>query len=879
MKKFVYSFNEGSKQMRDLLGEKGANLAEMSRIGLPVPFGFTITTEACSRYYEENKTIADDIRAEIAEKIRDLEHVTGKTFGSRENPLLVSVRSGAAVSMPGMMDTVLNLGLNDESTEGLALLTGSRRFALDSYRRFIQMFGDVVLGIPKAKFDRIFDGQKAKTHAKFDVDLTSEDLEAVIRAYRKMVEAESGKPFPQDPKQQLLAAIQAVFRSWNNDRAILYRRLNGIPAKIGTAVNVQSMVFGNMGAASGTGVAFTRNPVTGENKIYGEFLVNAQGEDVVTGIRTPLGIEKMVDYFPEAYKSFIRIAELLEKHYKDMQDMEFTIENHKLYMLQTQSGKRTAQAAVKIAVDMVQEELIDKKTAITRIEPQQIDQLLHPTFEPAQVAAAHVIAKGLAASPGAGCGKLCFTAEDAEAAAAKGQKVLLVREETSPEDLVGMVVAEGILTARGGMTSHAAVVARGMGKCCVAGCSDIRVSETERTLTTADGRVYHENDYLSLNGNTGEVYTERLKTVAPTLSGDFETVMEWADELRELKVRANADNPRDARQALEFGAEGIGLCRTEHMFFAEERIPAIRRMILADTPEEEAEALEAIRPLQQKDFKELFLVMGDRPVTIRLLDPPLHEFLPQTKAEIAEVAEMMGVSVEKLEAKASELREINPMLGHRGCRLAVTSPAIAMMQTEAIIGAALEVKQETGNDLVPEIMIPLVDSEAELKNVKRTIVQTAQRCIREADIPLSYLVGSMVETPRAALIADELARDAEFFSFGTNDLTQMTYGLSRDDTGKLIETYQKREIFQDDPFRTLDTDGVGKLIEMAVKLGRQTRPKIKLGICGEQGGDPKTVQFCYQIGLQYVSCSPFRVPVARLAAAQAAVRAEQDANE
>ena len=879
MKKFVYSFNEGSKQMRDLLGEKGANLAEMSRIGLPVPFGFTITTEACSRYYEENKTIADDIRAEIAEKIRDLEHVTGKTFGSRENPLLVSVRSGAAVSMPGMMDTVLNLGLNDESTEGLALLTGSRRFALDSYRRFIQMFGDVVLGIPKAKFDRIFDGQKAKTHAKFDVDLTSEDLEAVIRAYRKMVEAESGKPFPQDPKQQLLAAIQAVFRSWNNDRAILYRRLNGIPAKIGTAVNVQSMVFGNMGDASGTGVAFTRNPVTGENKIYGEFLVNAQGEDVVTGIRTPLGIEKMVDFFPEAYKSFIRIAELLEKHYKDMQDMEFTIENHKLYMLQTQSGKRTAQAAVKIAVDMVQEELIDKKTAITRIEPQQIDQLLHPTFEPAQVAAAHVIAKGLAASPGAGCGKLCFTAEDAEAAAAKGQKVLLVREETSPEDLVGMVVAEGILTARGGMTSHAAVVARGMGKCCVAGCSDIRVSETERTLTTADGRVYHENDYLSLNGNTGEVYTERLKTVAPTLSGDFETVMEWADELRELKVRANADNPRDARQALEFGAEGIGLCRTEHMFFAEERIPAIRRMILADTPEEEAEALEAIRPLQQKDFKELFLVMGDRPVTIRLLDPPLHEFLPQTKAEIAEVAEMMGVSVEKLEAKASELREINPMLGHRGCRLAVTSPAIAMMQTEAIIGAALEVKQETGNDLVPEIMIPLVDSEAELKDVKRTIVQTAQRCIREADIPLSYLVGSMVETPRAALIADELARDAEFFSFGTNDLTQMTYGLSRDDTGKLIETYRKREIFQDDPFRTLDTDGVGKLIEMAVKLGRQTRPKIKLGICGEQGGDPKTVRFCYQIGLQYVSCSPFRVPVARLAAAQAAVRAEQDANE
>lgn len=878
MKKFVYSFNEGSKEMRELLGGKGANLAEMSRIGLPVPFGFTVTTEACSRYYEENKTIADDIRAEIAEKIQDLEHVTGKTFGSKENPLLVSVRSGAAVSMPGMMDTILNLGLNDESTEGLALLTGSRRFALDSYRRFIQMFGDVVLGIPKTKFDRIFDGQKEKAHAKFDVDLTSEDLEAVIRAYRQMVEAESGKPFPQDPKQQLLAAIQAVFRSWNNDRAILYRRLNGIPSSIGTAVNVQSMVFGNMGDTSGTGVAFTRDPATGENKIYGEFLVNAQGEDVVAGIRTPLGIEKMADCFPEAYKSFTRIAELLEKHYKDMQDMEFTIENNKLYMLQTRNGKRTAQAAVKIAVDMVQEGLIDKKTAITRIEPQQIDQLLHPTFEPAELAAAQMIAKGLAASPGAGCGRLCFTAEDAEAAAAKGQKVLLVREETSPEDLAGMVAAEGILTARGGMTSHAAVVARGMGKCCVAGCSDIRVSEAERTLTTADGEVYREGDFLSLNGNTGEVYAGRLKTVVPTLSGDFETVMEWADELRELKVRANADNPRDARQALEFGAEGIGLCRTEHMFFEEERIPAIRRMILADTPEEEAEALEAIRPFQQKDFKELFLVMGDRPVTIRLLDPPLHEFLPQTKAEIAEVAELMGVSIEKLEAKVSELHEINPMLGHRGCRLAVTSPAIAVMQTEAIIGAALEVKQETGSDLVPEIMIPLVGSEAELKDVKQTIVQTAQHCIREAGIPLDYLIGTMVETPRAAITADEIAKEAEFFSFGTNDLTQMTYGLSRDDTGKLIETYMKREILKDDPFRTLDTDGVGKLVEMAVKLGRQTRPKIKLGICGEHGGDPKTIQLCHQIGLQYVSCSPFRVPIARLAAAQAAVQAEQDAN-
>ncbi len=879
MKKYVYSFNEGSKDMRDLLGGKGANLAEMSRIGLPVPFGFTVTTEACSRYYEEDRTIAEDIRADIAAKLEDLEHVTGKNFGSKENPLLVSVRSGAAVSMPGMMDTILNLGLNDESAEGLAALTGSRRFALDSYRRFIQMFGDVVLEIPKTKFDAIFDGQKKKSHAAYDVDLTSEDLEAIIRAYQQLVETESGRPFPQDPKEQLMAAIQAVFRSWNNDRAVLYRKLNDIPSSIGTAVNVQSMVFGNMGETSGTGVAFTRNPATGENTLYGEFLVNAQGEDVVAGIRTPQGIEKMAERFPEAYKSFAKIAELLEKHYKDMQDMEFTIENNKLYMLQTRSGKRTAQAAVKIAVDMVQEGLIDKKTAITRIEPQQIDQLLHPTFDPAELAGAQVIAKGLAASPGAGCGRLCFTAEEAETLAAKGQKALLVREETSPEDLAGMVAAEGILTARGGMTSHAAVVARGMGKCCVAGCASIRVNEAARTLTTADGKTYQAGDYLSVNGSTGEVYDGRLRTIIPTLSGDFETIMEWADELRELKIRTNADNPRDARQALAFGAEGIGLCRTEHMFFDEARIPAIRRMILADTPEEEMEALEAIRPLQQQDFKEIFLAMGDRPVTIRLLDPPLHEFLPQSAAEIAEVAALMEVSVEKIAAKVTELHEINPMLGHRGCRLAITSPAIAVMQTEAIIGAALEVKKETGAELVPEIMIPLVNSEAELKYVKHIVTRTAEDCIRKSGVSLDYLIGTMVETPRAALTADEIAKDAEFFSFGTNDLTQMTFGLSRDDTGKLIETCMQKDILEADPFRTLDTGGVGKLLEMAVKLGKQTRPKIKLGICGEHGGDPKTIAFCHQIGLHYVSCSPFRVPIARLAAAQAAVRAEEAQGE
>ena len=873
MKKYVYSFNEGDKGMKDLLGGKGANLAEMTKIGLPVPFGFTITTEACNRYYDENRTLADDVVEAVYEKIEELENVTGKKFGSDENPLLVSVRSGAVISMPGMMDTILNLGLNDRSVEGLAALTGNRRFAMDSYRRFIQMFGDVVLGIPKAEFDRVFDGRKEEKGVKFDVDLTAEDLEAVIAGYKEIVMSHTGKDFPQDPKEQLLEAVKAVFRSWNNDRAILYRKLNGIPGDLGTAVNVQSMVFGNMGDTSGTGVAFTRNPSTGENKIFGEFLVNAQGEDVVAGVRTPLDIDKMAEAFPDCYKGFVKIAELLEKHYKDVQDMEFTVERNKLYMLQTRNGKRTAQAAVKIAVDMVEEGLIDKKTAITRLSPEQIDQLLHPAFDAAELAASAPVATGLAASPGAACGQVCFTAQTAAEAAAQGRKVLLVREETSPEDLAGMVAAEGILTARGGMTSHAAVVARGMGKCCVAGCSEIRVSEAEKKITLPDDTVVSEGEYISIDGSTGRVYRGQIRTVEPEVSGDFATLMSWADEIRELKVRANADNPKDAAQALAFGAEGIGLCRTEHMFFDEERIPAIRRMILADTHEAKMEALKVLKPFQQGDFKAIFKVMGDRPVTIRLLDPPLHEFLPQDKEDIEELAEIMGVSFEKLNAKVAELHELNPMLGHRGCRLAVTHPEIAVMQTEAIIDAAIEVSQEDNIDIIPEIMIPLVGSKAEFAAVKKVVVETADRCIRDAGADMEYMVGTMIETPRAALTADAIASEAEFFSFGTNDLTQMTFGFSRDDTGKLIEEYVNQGIMEYDPFTSLDTEGVGKLVEMAVSMGRQTRPNLKLGICGEHGGDPRTIELCHSIGLNYVSCSPFRVPAARLSAAQAAVKA------
>ena len=870
--KIVYSFNEGSKEMKGLLGGKGANLAEMTRIGLPVPFGFTITTEACNKYYEDGRKITQEVVDAIYEKLADLEQVTGKTFGSTENPLLVSVRSGAVISMPGMMDTILNLGLNDDSVEGLAKRTGNRRFAMDSYRRFIQMFGDVVQEISKEKFDKIFDGQKEKRGVKFDVELTAEDLEEVIAGYKELVKAETGKEFPQDPREQLIEAVKAVFRSWMNDRAILYRKLNGISGSLGTAVNVQSMVFGNMGDDSGTGVAFTRSPSTGEKKIFGEFLVNAQGEDVVAGVRTPLNIDEMEKAFPEAYNDFVRIANLLEKHYKDTQDMEFTVEDGKLYMLQTRNGKRTAQAAVKIAVDMVEEGLIDKETAVTRLEPQQIDQLLHPMFEAGELKKAKNVAKGLPASPGAASGHIYFTAEEATEAAAKGEKVLLVRAETSPEDLAGMVAAEGILTARGGMTSHAAVVARGMGKCCVAGCSEAKVDEAAKALTFDSGASYKEGDVISIDGSTGAVYDGAVKTVEPDVSGDFATLMKWADEIRTLKVRTNADNPRDAKQAVDFGCEGIGLCRTEHMFFEEERIPAIRRMIVAETPEERQEALEIIRPFQQGDFKEMYKVLEDRPMTVRLLDPPLHEFLPQTEAEIRELANTMDMSYEKLQDIVDDLHEQNPMLGTRGCRLAVLYPEIAVMQTEAIIGAAIEVKNECGFDIVPEIMIPLVGEVKELNFVKERVVETADRMIAEAGVEMRYMVGTMIEIPRACLTADEIAKEAEFFSFGTNDLTQMTLGFSRDDTGKLLEYYVDKGIYEDDPFKTLDVNGVGKLIEMSVKLGKQARPNIKLGICGEHGGDPKTIEFCHKVGLTYVSCSPFRVPIARLAAAQAAIR-------
>ena len=871
MKKFVYSFNEGSKDMKDLLGGKGANLAEMTKIGLPVPFGFTVTTEACNRYYDEGKKIGDDIVASIFEKLEELENTTGKKFGDVENPLLVSVRSGAKISMPGMMDTILNLGLNDQTVEGLAALTENPRFAYDSYRRFIQMFGDVVMEIAKTKFDAIFDAKKEEHGYEFDVDLTTEDLKEIIVGYKALVKEEMGRDFPQEPKDQLMEAIMAVFRSWNNDRAILYRQLNEIPDSIGTAVNVQSMVFGNMGETSGTGVAFTRSPVNGEKAIFGEFLVNAQGEDVVAGIRTPQPIAEMAQAFPEVYTEFTRIAELLEKHYTDMQDMEFTVERNKLFMLQTRNGKRTAPAAVKIAVDMQSEGLIDKETAVMRIEPAQIDQLLHPMFDAEELKEAEKLTKGLPASPGAATGQIYFNASDAETAVANGAKAILVRLETSPEDLAGMVAAEGILTARGGMTSHAAVVARGMGKCCVSGCAEIKVDEEAKELTIGE-YVFKEGDYISLDGTAGDVLKGQIKTVPPELSGDFAEIMSWADEIRTLKIRTNVDNPRDAKQAVEFGAEGIGLCRTEHMFFEEERIPAVRRMILADSEEERREALKFLLPYQKGDFKGIYEAMGDRPVTIRLLDPPLHEFLPHTDEEIKALSEQIGVPYEKLAKKTQELHEFNPMLGHRGCRLAVTYPEIAEMQAEAIIMAAIEVRKEQGLDIIPEIMIPLVGMRKELADVKATVVKTVEAVMEREGVKFDYLIGTMIEIPRAALTADEIAEEAEFFSFGTNDLTQMTFGFSRDDTGKIIKEYREKGIFDDDPFQSIDQVGVGKLVKMAVELGKQTRPSIKLGICGEHGGDPKSIEFCNAVGLQYVSCSPFRVPIARLAAAQAAIK-------
>ena len=871
MGKFVYSFNEGSKDMRDLLGGKGANLAEMTKIGLPVPFGFTISTDACKDYLNKGGMLDDEIVREVYEHLDELEQVMGKKFGDIENPLLVSVRSGAPVSMPGMMDTILNLGLNDDSVKGLAAKTGNERFAYDSYRRFIQMFGDVVMEIPKSKFDQIFDGRKKEVGAEYDVDLKTEDLKVIIEGYKELVKAELGREFPQNPKDQLMEAIQAVFRSWNNERAILYRKLNNISASLGTAVNVQSMVFGNTGENSGTGVAFTRSPVNGENKIFGEFLVNAQGEDVVAGIRTPQPIDQMKESFPDVYGKFEDIARILEDHYKDMQDMEFTVEEGKLFMLQTRNGKRTAEAAVKVAVDMVNEEKIDKETAIMRIAPEQIDQLLHPAFDAEELKKHTPIGKGLPASPGAACGEIVFSADDAAVAKEAGKKVVLVREETSPEDLAGMVAAEGILTARGGMTSHAAVVARGMGKCCVAGCHDITVYEEEKYMEI-HGVKYHEGDMISINGTDGSVYAAEIATKAPELSGNFGTIMKWEDEIRTIGVSTNADNPRDAKQAVQFGAEGIGLCRTEHMFFEEERIPKIRRMILADTEEERREALAGLLPYQKGDFKGLYETMAGKPVTIRLLDPPLHEFLPKNEEDMKELSEQFGIPLEKIKTKTIELHEFNPMLGHRGCRLAVTYPEIAEMQTEAIITAALEVKKETGIDIKPEIMVPLVGIPNELKNVKKTIDETAERCFEQAGERLNYMVGTMIEIPRAALVADEIAEDAEFFSFGTNDMTQMGFGFSRDDTGKIIREYVEKGVLEEDPFQVLDQRGVGKLVKMAAEEGRKTRPNIKLGICGEHGGNPKTIDFCHRLGLNYVSCSPFRVPIARLAAAQAAIR-------
>ena len=871
-KKYVYLFSEGDASMRDLLGGKGANLAEMTKLGLPVPQGFTVTTEACTRYYQDGKTIAPEIVEQIYEYMAKLEEITRKKFGDPTNTLLVSVRSGARVSMPGMMDTILNLGLNDETVEGLAKATNNERFAYDSYRRFIQMFSDVVMGIDKNKFEAILDEVKEENGAKFDTDLTAENLKEVVKRFKELYKKEMGVDFPQDPKEQLLEAVKAVFRSWDNPRAIVYRRLNDIPSDWGTAVNVQSMVFGNMGNDSGTGVAFTRNPATGEKALFGEFLMNAQGEDVVAGIRTPQPISTLKETMPEVYNQFVEIAEKLEKHYKDMQDIEFTIEKGKLYILQTRNGKRTAQAALKVAVDLVAEGLIDEKTAVLRVDPKQLDQLLHPTFEPKALKAAKPVAKGLPASPGAASGKVYFTAGEAvEAAKARGEKVILVRTETSPDDIEGMSVAQGILTTRGGMTSHAAVVARGMGTACVVGCGDAKIDEQAKVMRIGDIEV-HEGDYISIDGSTGNVYIGEIKTVTPEITGDFATLMRWADKYRKLKVKTNADIPRDAKVAVQFGAEGIGLCRTEHMFFDEDRIPAMREMIVSKTEEQRRKALEKLLPMQRSDFEGLFEVMGDFPVTIRLLDPPLHEFLPHKDEEIKELAENMGITFEELKSTVESLKEFNPMLGHRGCRLAVTYPEIAEMQTRAIIEAAINVKKRTGKDVKPQIMIPLVGELKELKYLKDIIVKVADEVIKENNVEIKYLVGTMIEVPRAALTADQIAKEAEFFSFGTNDLTQMTFGFSRDDAGKFLETYYEKKIYEFDPFAKLDQEGVGKLVEMGTKLGKQTRPDLEVGICGEHGGDPSSIEFCHKIGLDYVSCSPYRVPIARLAAAQAAIK-------
>lgn len=870
-KKYVYLFSEGDETMKNLLGGKGANLAEMTKLGIPVPQGFIVTTEACNKYYEDGKKISDVIIEEIQENIKKLEETTGKEFGSLENPLLVSVRSGARVSMPGMMDTILNLGLNDTSVEVMAKLTNNPRFAYDSYRRFIQMFSDVVMGVEKRLFENLIDEMKEARGVHFDTDLTADDLKELVGKYKELYKKEKGEDFIQDPKKQLIEAVTAVFRSWDNPRAIVYRRLNDIPGEWGTAVNVQQMVFGNKGETSGTGVAFSRNAATGEKEIYGEYLMNAQGEDVVAGIRTPLPIAKLEEQNPAIYKQFMDIVHTLENHYRDMQDMEFTIEEGVLYFLQTRNGKRTAQAALKIAVDLVEEGMLTKEQAILKVEPKQLDSLLHPTFDTAEIKKSTAIAKGLPASPGAACGKISFTAEEAKERAAAGEKVVLVRLETSPEDIEGMIAAEGILTVRGGMTSHAAVVARGMGTCCVAGCGTLKVNEEEKTLEV-DGKVYTTEDYISIDGSTGNVYGEAIDTVTPEISGHFATFMAWADEIRALKIRTNADSPRDTKQAVEFGAEGIGLCRTEHMFFAEDRIMAVREMIVAKNEEERRAALEKLLPMQREDFIGIYEELEERPATIRFLDPPLHEFLPHTDEEIEELAKTMGLTFEELKNTVESLHEFNPMMGHRGCRLAVSYPEIAEMQTRAVIEAAIEVKKNKGYNIVPEIMIPLVGDIKELKFVKDIVVRTAETVMEEKETKLDYLVGTMIEIPRAAVTADEIAKEAEFFSFGTNDLTQMTFGFSRDDAAKFLNDYYERKVYEQDPFAKLDQNGVGQLVKMAAEKGRATRPNIKLGICGEHGGDPSSIEFCHNVGLNYVSCSPFRVPVARLAAAQAQVK-------
>ena len=873
-KKYVYLFSEGDATMRNLLGGKGANLAEMTRLGMPVPQGFTITTEACTQYYEDGKQINKEIQDEIFEYIAKMEEITGKKFGDKENPLLVSVRSGARASMPGMMDTILNLGLNEEVVETLAKKSGNPRWAWDCYRRFIQMYSDVVMEVGKKYFEQLIDKMKEEKGVKLDVELTAEDLKELANEFKAEYKSKIGEEFPTDPTEQLMGAVKAVFRSWDNPRANVYRRDNDIPYSWGTAVNVQMMAFGNMGETSGTGVAFTRDPATGEKHLMGEFLMNAQGEDVVAGVRTPQPISHLKDVMPEVYEQFCEICNTLENHYHDMQDMEFTIEDRKLYMLQTRNGKRTAKAALKIACDLVDEGMITDKEAVMMIDPRNLDTLLHPQFDVIALKKATPLAKALAASPGAACGKVVFTAEDAKEWASRGEKVVLVRLETSPEDIEGMKAAQGILTVRGGMTSHAAVVARGMGTCCVSGCSEIVMDEDNKKFTLA-GKTFVEGSEISIDGSTGCIYEGIIPTVDATITGEFGRIMEWADKYRTLKVRTNADTPKDAMKARELGAEGIGLCRTEHMFFAEDRIAAIREMICSDTVEEREAALAKIEPMQQGDFEKLYEAMEGYGVTIRYLDPPLHEFVPTEEKDIELLAKTQGKTVEQIKAIIASLHEFNPMMGHRGCRLAVTFPEIARMQTRAVIKAAINVSKRKGINIVPEIMIPLVGEVKELKYVKGVVCETADEVIKEANFPLEYHVGTMIEIPRAALTADEIAKEAEFFSFGTNDLTQMTFGFSRDDAGKFLGAYYDKKIYENDPFAKLDQVGVGKLVKMAAELGRQTRPDIKLGICGEHGGDPSSVEFCHKVGLTYVSCSPFRVPIARLAAAQAAIKSHQ----